>query len=208
MADIIPTNFPIAGEQVIQSYQSVDLLTQTGYLLLYGGGCINDAVLTNITFYANPTSYQGLLSSTNLDADFDIEIQKSITFRGTAILNLPESISLGSDAGNATFTATIYKVVDAVETQLATQTGSQFTGTTSNTKYRIECFDMDISETKFSKGDILRLSITGTGSTGGSPASNRNYNVACDPKNRSSFWDTSGAVPSQLALQMPVKLEL
>jgi len=196
------------SSQVIASYNAIELLSGVGYATMYAGGTIDKKVLSNITFYANPMGSDGLLSGTNLDVDFDVTIQTPVTFKGTAILNIPERIRLGSDAGSCSFVAKIYKVVDGTETELATNTGSTFTGTTSTTKYRMECFDLTLAETTFNYGDILRLNITGSGSTGGTPGPDRNFGVGHDPKNRSVGWDTTGAVPSQMAIQLPVKIDL
>ena len=196
------------GSNILANYNAMELLSGVGYATLYAGGTIDKYLLSNITFYANPSATQGLLSSTTIDADFDITIQTPVTFKGTAILNIPESIRLASDAGSCSFNAKIYKVVGAVETELATNAGSTFTGTTWSTVYRIECIDLTISETVFNYGDILRLNITGTGSTEGGPASIRNFNISHDPKNRTAGWDETGAVPSQMAIQLPVKIDI
>ena len=203
-----PQMFPPLPNQAIASYDAIELLSGVGYATLYAGGTIDKYLLSNITFYAAPASTTALLSSTTIDVDFDITIQTAVTFKGTAVLNLPEKITLGSDAGSCAFNAKIYKVVGGVETELATNAGATFNGTPENTVYQIEAIDLTLTEIVFNYGDILRLNITGTGTTGGAPAGGRNFAIGHDPKNRSAVWDTTGAVPSQLALQLPVKIDL
>lgn len=206
MGDQLPIKFVIPNEGIIASYDAVDIINGTGYATLYAGGTIDTYPLSNVQYYASPKSSSGSLSSTNLDRDFDITINKTMTLYGKAIVTVQEYISLGSDNGSCSFTFYLrYVPRGGSETQIATNAGSTFNGTPSTVVYRGECIDLPItSKITLKKGDILRLTVTGTGTTGGSPAGNRYFGICHDPANR-----TAGSAEfTELKLLLPMVVEL
>jgi hypothetical protein len=203
----VPTSFQaISG--VLANYNFVDIAAGTGYINFYAGTTVDKYLLSNFTFYSN--TYVNTVSLTGADAklldlDFDTVLNRPLDIKGLGIVNIPV-YRAGIGGG---FTSHIYCVVtlrkwNGAETDIIANTSTDVTGTV-DPEYKMLAVDLDIPLTHFKIGETVRLTIAvwGGSSGGGQPGA-----IAYDPMNRSALWDTTGACPSKLILQLPVRLNL
>jgi len=209
----VPTNFQ-AISNVLPTYNFVDIAAGTGFINFYAGNTVDLKVLNNYTYYSDAPFYSvasqggGQADQLKLDEDYDVILNRPLDVRGQCILNVPVGLSCNSGAGNDAYTyiiAFIRKWDGAVETDLATNTSTVFKCLSASIQYSMLAIDLNVALTHFKIGETLRLTIrqylTTTGVAG-------TCYYGHDPKNRSTGWDTTGAVPSQLVFQCPVRLNL
>jgi hypothetical protein len=207
----IPTNFQ-AISNVLANYNFVDIASGTGYITFYAGKTVDLNILSNFTYYSDILYTEGVaLASTNnylsLDVDFDTLVNRPLDVKGLAIVNIPVNPSTST---TTTYAIVYFRKWDGVsETNIANNT-SRTSGTGGTTSFYMLSVDLDIPLTHFKKGETMRLTIMlySNKSTVGDSA----VRFAHDPKNRVSDgtldWDLTGAVPSQLSFQCPVRLNL
>jgi hypothetical protein len=191
----IPQNFQ-AFSNVLANYNFVDIASGTGYINFYAGITVDKNLLSNFSFYSDY-----LWSYLPVDYDFDTVMNRPLDVKGLGIVNVPCFVD---DGDTGTVTVTLRKVSDGVETDIVTNNSSTANGGGVHPgKYFMLAIDLDVPLTHFKIGDTLRLTILGNASIS---------RIAFDPKNRTSdgtlSWDSTGAVPSQLSFQCPVRLNL
>lgn len=207
----VPTNFQ-AISNVLANYNFVDIASGTGYVLFYAGKTVDLKLLSNFSYYSDPLYTEGTAqASTNdylsLDIDFDTLLNRPMDLKGLAIVNL------GLNPGTSTTTAYakvyVRKWDGSSETEIANNT-SNTTGAGGASVFYTLGVDVDCPLTHFKKGETLRLTVVVY--TNKSTAGNTTVRLAHDPKNRTTdgtlSWDTTGAAPSQLLFQCPVRLNL
>lgn len=200
----------------ISSYNYVDIASGTGYITLYAGSTVDLYLLSNTAFYSdvirNYTSCAGGVSDQLCaDIDFDIELNKPMNVAGLGIVNVPVAVStVGAN------TASVYAVVyfrkwnGSTETEIVSNTSRTHSGSNSSASTPIcsmLAVDLDVPLTHFKIGETLRLTVKIYGSNSAGVNSS-NIWWAYDPMNRTSGWDTTGAVPSRLLFLCPVRLNL
>lgn len=209
----VPIVYRKKGETTLANYDYVDIATGTGYIKLYAGGTYANGIsggnLSNITYYANPS-----VSTTNttggaawakvIDRDFDTLLNKPMTFKGKAIINLTFGMSQStSGTGSSFIQAKFRKWNGTTETDLVTISGQAINIGATAAELNTFAMNMEIPQTNFKRGETLRMTIevwsmrdSGTTST----------SVYYDPMNR----DTTGTAgtPTTLIVQMPVRITL
>ena len=213
-------------------YEFTDIASQTGYITLYASTHINDG--TNIVFRLSNfvssshtrNASQGLstYSSTTADAftkiidlDFDILLNKSMTLRGTAIINVPFRIH-ESGTGNCVgyILARIRKWDGATETEIASGTGKEDEFNTT-AAYLMASISIPITAYTIPGGNYLRITIEGWAKNTVSGQTTK-FEIAHDPAGRLAPTHGSGAAAfneewnssysTVLKAFMPLKIEL
>lgn len=202
----IPKNFDVVSN-VLANYNFVDIASGTGYINFYAGNTINKDVLSNFTYYSDKISYNvsantGGNSVLVLDKDFDTLLNRPLDISGLGIVNIPVALSQIGAPIASHIIVILRKWDGANETDICTNTSR----IANAALYDMLAVDLTIPLTHFKNGETLRLTINMYGtSPNGYP---KTFSFGCDPMNRSATWDTSGAVPSKLIFQCPVRLNL
>lgn len=201
---VVKPKFRKVGERAVASYTAYDIISGTGYVQLYGGATVDDFPLTNITFYSYPENTQGTLGSTAVDIDFDVLINKTMTIKGKAIVNVPVQVALTRDTGSLKVTAYLRKWDGTTETEIVSNESSTLTGVVDTPVFRVFSIDLTVPQTHFKKGETLRLSVISTGVISGGTTPANYFYIYHDPKARTVV----GVDTTQLSIQLPIKLKL
>lgn len=199
----IPQNFQSISP-VLSNYNFVDIASGTGYINFYAGNTVDKILLSNFTYYSNVIYYEGNTVGVNdtvlIDKDFDTVLNRPLDLKGIGIVNVGVYTSA---ACTIYITATLRKWNGVTETDIVTNDSSTYLG--GSATYKMLSIDLDIPITHFKVGETLRLTIQlkETASSAG-----RTVRFANDPLGRTTGWDTTGAVPSRLMFQCPVRLNL
>ena len=220
----IPESFK-ALSNVLPTYNYVDIASGTGYITFYLGKTVDLNLISNSTFYSDTISTPELEVAANipngstnaviLDVDFDTLLNRPLLLAGLGIVNVPFYITSGNAGQSITgiIRAKLRKWDGVTETEIVSNDSTVLTCTGVVTKYLMTATDLNIPITMIKKGEYLRLTIQAICTSAG-VASNDTVRFAHDPKNRTTGgdatkeWDTTGAVPSQLTFQCPVRLNL
>jgi len=205
----LPPFFRNERERVIASFDAFDIASGTGIKNFYAGDTVDTTILSDQTFYSDTivsnTGNIGISADAKrLDIDYDVEINNPLTIVGKTVLNVPISATRTGGTTTAHVVAVLRKESASVETDIVTNI-SRVLSVSLGTGYTMLAIDLDIPQTSFKRGDILRLTVELWASGGASPASAA---FAHDPKGRTTGWDVSGAVPSTLIMQLPIKIQL
>lgn len=207
----IPQNFQ-AISNVLPTYNFVDIIAGTGYINFYAGDTVDLKPLSNFTYYSDagldsavtPGNYTDQLI---FDHDYDVLLNRPMDIKGLGIVNIPVGVNPAAAA-----TMYIYAIVKirkwdgASETEIATNTSRSFSKSTTGLGFSMLGVDVTIPLTHFKIGEYLRLTIMIYGTS--TNLAGATFAYAHDPKSRTSIWDSTGAVPSQLLFQCPVRLNL
>lgn len=208
MADVLPIAFPIPGENSIASYSYNDIAEGTGILKLYGF-VTQDSVSKKYKLSENPL-YSDMIEVNNSDAmtiDFNLsEFNLPRTLGGTAMLNAAVGINLavgGSATGHIDIT--ISKVSGGAATTIATAASP--TMTAPPTTLKIICTAINLPQTHFKKGDILRLT---TYFNWANLAGTNGMVIGTDPQNRDGTYikPSTDKTTTKLEFYVPFKLNL
>lgn len=195
----IPTIFSNQGGTALANYNYVDIANGTGIVVFYGGhaydGTTSLGVLDENTFYSD-LIYQEWTSSSTFELN-------------TSVFNLPRiakgiaKVSMTMFNNNATNTGdtflTIQKVSGTVVSNISSQT--KVNRPLGINSYNSTLTYLNLTQTIFKRGDILRLKIEIGVNVG-------YIDIYHDPANRktSSFIDPPCS--TQLKLYMPFKIDL
>jgi hypothetical protein len=205
----VPVNFQ-AFSNVLANYDFVDIASGTGYIKFYAGKTVDLALLSNFSYYANPSNsdsgtFTGGVSRIVLDVDFDVLLNRPLDLKGTAIVNVPFYYNSGGNVSIWYLKILVRKWDGATETEVASNDsiGYSTSGAPYN-GYQMTATDVTIPLTHYKKGETLRLTIQVWGYTTGGV--NCQILISHDPAGRT--WDGTGAVSSKLEFQCPVRLNL
>lgn len=201
----IPKNFD-AISNVLPTYNFIDIISGTGYVNFYAGKTVDLNLLSNFTYYsdtvATSSSVNPGAAALYLDNDFDVLLNRPMDMLGLGIVNVP--VFINDNKVSVYAVTTLRKWTGAVETDIVTNTSRTYTGGTNT--YSMLAVDLTIPLTHFKKGEYIRLTIQIYGANSDGVAHSLSY--AHDPESRSTGWDSTGAVPSKLVFQCPVRLNL
>lgn len=208
----VPKALPEVLSNVLANYNFVDIASGTGYITFYAGDTVDLKLLSNSTYYADTVAESVNDGATVvyvlvLDHDFDVVLNRPLDVKGLGIVNIPLGIltSNGAYPVNAYVTTKLRKWDGVTETDIATNDSRVLTTNSTSLVYTMLAVDLSVANvTHFKKGETLRLSINVYGKC----EATGTYKYAHDPKSRTTGWDTTGAVPSQLTFQCPVRLNL
>lgn len=206
----IPQNFA-AISNVLPTYNFTDLAAGTGIITFYAGNTIDLNLLSNNTFYSDTVSKSASVSTSgayakDLDLDFDCLLNRPLVIQGKVVVNVPILVTNSLADVYGYVVVRLRKWDGVTETEIADNTSS-VAFVNGGSKYLMTGTDLNIPLTTFKKGEYLRLTVEGWAKYVGLQDS-ATIKIGCDPMNRSADWDGSGAVPSRLVLQLPVRLNL
>lgn len=211
-----PRNFQ-AISNVLPTYNFVDIIAGTGYVNFYAGNTVDIYSLSNFTFYSETVStatgaMPGPSAATKLlDIDFDVVLNRPLDIKGLGIVNVPIALQNAhvDASGYGYVIVTLRRVTGGVESDIVTNTSSAFYSTAGSvTTYKMFSLDLNITSVNHYKiGDTLRLTVEFWGEMNHAGGTLYGF-LGNDPLNRSAGWDSSGAVPSRLSFQCPVRLNL
>lgn len=209
---------------VLPTYQFIDFASGTGIVDFYAGDTVDAADGGNRTYLLSSGVYYsdeyvtsasipysaGSVYSKVLDLDFDVLLNRPLNVAGNVVLNVPISINAPATTRNnrAYIIAKFRKWDGATETDIASVQSDPFINNSTGQTYRMKGMPLTIPLTTFKIGEYIRLTIevwamfSLVGTSGGT------VYIAYDPMNRTTGWDTTGAVPSRLVFQLPVRLNL
>ena len=213
-----PSNPPIA------SYDFFDIASGTGKETFYFGVAYASAdkyQLSNIAFYSNQIGTSSGVTNNAaftkvIDKDFDVEFARPTIINGLTIINIPHKmINTGGTTNYYGYVvADVKRVVNAVETSLISATGEehQYHPTNFPENYHMNCLQVDIPQTHFKVGDLLRVTIEGYSKSDAS--TDMKLIIAHDPNGRTAptFSDDSSADFSGdvtvATFQVPFRIEI
>lgn len=203
-----PKNFQVISN-VLPTYNFVDIASATGYINFYAGNTVDKYLLSNFTYYSDDVSTINAVATGTVytlahDLDFDIVLNRPMDIRGTAIVNVPIRVYNSSYNCGGYVNVKVRKWDGVTETDIVSNDSSE---TLYLNGYYMLAVDLTIPLTHFKLGETLRLTVLGyiKCTNAGAAAS---MEIGNDPKSRSAGFDTSGAVPSNLMFQCPVRLNL
>ena len=208
---VIPDTFGVRGERTIASYNFIEITTGKGIMALNAGKTVDANIILGSTFYSNTvlTSSGNMGVSGNalrINNDFDFELSAPLTIEGQAIISAPIAVRRSGSSNSGFFIFKIRKWDGTTETEIASNQSSTHTNNSiSGTTYRMTATDITIPRTHFKIGETLRITIEVWGSGQASPCY---VEYAHDPMNRTTGWDATGAVPSKLTFQIPIRINL
>jgi hypothetical protein len=203
-------------ESALANYNYTDIAAGTGLVSFYAGNTVDLKMLSNQPFYSDEMYFDSVFNDGTkyvkyLDLDFDVTINRPLQIGGLCVINIPGSRSGGGTGGDGNTSmradVRVRKWDGTTETDLAVASGSILTGAEGGTfTYKMFAIDLNIPDTQFKAGEVLRLTVEGWAIGGGSP--NPHIRIGNDPMNRTAGWDTTGAVPSRLVFQVPQRIDL
>jgi hypothetical protein len=206
----IPQNFQSISN-VLPTYNFIDIASGTGYVLFYAGTTVDKKVLSNFTFYSDivaetpATVTHGAGNTLEFDHDYDCLLNRPLNIAGLGVVNIPIALYATSESTNVYVIVTLRKWTGSVETDIVSNTSRVFND--NSDAFEMLAVDLDVPLTHFKIGEYLRLTIQLYGNNS-DPADDCEISYAHDPKSRTDGWDATGAVPSQLIFQCPVRLNL
>ncbi len=229
---VIPDTFGIRGERVVASYDYFDIAEGTG-VIEFELGTAHDTqtspapssdntagILNTNTFYSQDieqleTGYDGTTGANPIiDYDFDlVQFNLPKTIRGTAIATVNSYYAdLGGVAQNVYYT--IIKIIKwdgSSETEIGSCYNTRHTGPTVYNK--TDTYKIDLTETKFKVGDILRVNVViNYFYSGGGGTHNSNVAIGSDPKNRDGTYikpsTDDPATTTRSTIKIPFRIDL
>jgi hypothetical protein len=207
----IPQNFQ-AISNVLANYDFIDIVAGTGIINFYAGTTVDLKMLSNNEFYSEAVATESAQIGDTvawtllLDIDFDVVLNRPLVLKGKTVVNVPLKIRSGLNTVNVYAIVKVRKWDGVTETEIVSNDSSSSSQAAAGSSYFMKAVDVDIPITNFKIGETLRLTILGYGQTS---ASGWGFiSIGHDPMNRSTGWDTTGAVPSKLVFQCPVRLNL
>lgn len=200
----VPQNFQSLSP-VIANYNFVDIASGTGYVEFYAGNTVDLKVLSNFTYYADTIITNFAVADAAytkiVDDDYDVLLNRPLDVKGLGIVNVP--IFGLSNQVHLYVVARLRKWDGVTETEVVNNQSRTFDS--GGSEYTMLSIDLNTPLTHYKVGEYLRLTIEVWEKTTGAASSGI---YAHDPKNRTTGWDASGAVPSMLTFQCPVRLNL
>ena len=215
MAENLPINFAVLGENAIATYSYSDLVEGTGMASFYP--FFADGEYTTGTIYTmSPQLYYSSSIST-VTTEFDGAFDKTFsltafntprTLGGTSYFTIPWyfKVSISDQVLKAYPEITLYKNSDVI----TTISGAWIVGSTGVDISKQSPFVATLPSTHYKKGDILKFKVrvvfaTPTHGSSGTPI----HEVGHDPMDRDGTYLTSAnTLSSQMKINIPFKIDL
>lgn len=211
----LPIKYRKDRENIIQTFDHVDIASGTGYEQFYLVDTIDLKILTPLAIWAET----GLTTGTSttdaqakaFDVDFDVTLNLPRTIKGIALFNLPFMISHDAVGDFDGFLRVrVRKVSGGVETEIATNDSNTLTATGATEISNMACVDVDVPSTIYKKGDTIRITVEGWASADGGVGTTT-IRLGHDPMDNSAldqYFDTPIAIPATSTVQLPFKIDL
>lgn len=196
---VLPEPFTTTSPKIV-SFDFFEFASNTGYKRFYGfNDSDGDYGLSTQTLYSEDTE---TLVSTSFDQDLDMQFKKTLTVNGKAFVNAT-TFFYNSSGLSVTpaydLTINVIHYDGTTETNIGTKTVSwtgALTGSTGSLS-NLHAIQIDISKKSFSPSDTLRLNVIMTEATNGQ------YYITHDPKDRTVTHGTSSSTSSLLTFDIP-----
>ena len=181
---------------VLASFSFSEFASGLGFVNFFFCGTTDSVgagyILTERALLARPVL---VLTTTGMDVDFDLSpFNRSIRLKGTASINLTTNFNVPGGTHNWNYVITIRKWDGTTETDIATVTTDTVSVSASSNGEVTQLTQLEIPETNFSTGDILRVNIDAV-STGGP------FNLHIDPADR-------GGINANSLINIPFLIDL
>lgn len=207
MADVLPLNFPIPGENAVASYNYEELASGLGYIEFYGLSILDGTTPDTEYFLTTSEIYSQdieLTSTATTYSFYSSPFNLPRVVEGRAYVELPFGAKGGSgDTAAATVAIKHYDgstatTLDTTKTETLEDPG------TNGTNAEVQVLKFNLAETNFKIGDQLLITIT-TERTGSAVAV-----IALDPKNRegTQMTENNGADSRVFKAGIPFKINL
>lgn len=204
MPEELPRRFR-KSSPAIASYDYLDYVSGAGYRNFYATMA---ETASGMVYFLSTTAMDSTYKSTELrriqasgagnstEKNFDVTFNTNAIMQGTAYINFTLRLVSANGAGTVSFT--LYKVVNSVETQIATAITPTNSCAGSDIIGRMN-IPLTIPTTIFSPNDILRLEVIVSCSAGNSLL------VAVDPTSLQTYTETttSATIPTSLLVRLP-----
>lgn len=180
MAQNLPINFNIPGENAIKSYDYFDFAEGTGIITLYAGAVNNSGGISykldrNIfecwhaqnrqgNYYSGRGTRFTSTGGTDMNVDFDMSAFNSpATLKGNLIANIPfgNASTTSNYTGTITATLNVYRVdLSATENLIVSgSSGALIWANAESTDEGMIAFSVEVPQTNFKIGEKLRLNV-------------------------------------------------
>ena len=219
------------GPDSIVTFNFDDISNGQGIVNIFLGRTVDKNKMSSTIWYSDKVFTStgsitpGVAFVKVLDVDFDMEFNVPTILRGDTIINMPYGCkAVVANTYYAFLIVTVKHWDGATETDLVTNTG----GTVFDTLaigayvYDIAGIDLNVPNTKFKKGETLRITVEVWGHSAGGGAGG-NWFIGHDPQgrvttsqevdsgvsaNNLTFGDSADLTPSTAIFQMPVRINL
>lgn len=205
----------------IASYSFSDIASGTGIITFYAGegGSTPSKILSSTKFYSSTyiTSLavgagdgSASVFTKLIDIDFDVLMNRQITLRGDVAMNVSVAFLSGSIFEIYTIIK-IRKWDGTTETDLSTSGQSEtvtFTGTSPTVVYKYTTPIVKTPSSIIKKDEYLRMTVELWYKKQNAGDAAAAIKVAYDPYARTTDWDTTGGITSQLIVPIPMKVVL
>ena len=211
MADLVPINFPLPPESAITSFPYSDIESGTGTVIYYGAseksGATTSYILTTKSVSSQDSAtLVGSGASGSVEYNFDLTpLNVPKVVKGKGFLNLTVQGNKNTNDGTINVAVRVIKYDGSSETELMSSINQDVTIVSDTFASRTILFPLDLTQTVFKIGDILRLELIYSWSVVGGAFSA--LQLGTDPADRFTF-ETSSNTSSVLALYIPFRLTL
>lgn len=162
MADTLPLNFPIPGDQIVASYDFFDFSTGVGYKTFYLVGPMNSGgaqriLSSNALESDTDNTGTGNVGTGATTTSWDTTFNRSVTIADAPCFFRHKASITGATCSNY-MGVEVFHVRGGVETSLGSGTGDTMTSGAAATHIKVLKFDL--SKKTFGVGDILRVKTT------------------------------------------------
>ena len=204
----IPQLITQQGEGAVASYSYTDILESTGVVNFYMGYAGATKVLSSSRFYSG-TSYNSETIANSatavkeIDLDFDVLINKSMTVKGTCIASVPTMITRSNGTIVSYVVVYLRKWDGVTETDLAS--GASVSFSTAATAWKNQSAFLSVPTTNFKKGEYLRATIEGWAQVADD---NNVLRVGTDPMGvLDATWTSTTIAPTSI-IGVPFRIDL
>lgn len=212
----IPQPFGTTTPEALANYNYQDIASATGITNFYGTAASNSIVasysLVENAVYSYPpgtmnqvADNSGVLTLT-VDKDFDLVFNRSIIIKGDAVISVPHSIIGGSATKTSQIQCYVSKWDGTTETVLCQGSGANLVSTTTALAERVSPIKVTIPQTKFKRGDTLRLTVQGWYANGGGGTA-ASFALFHDPKGQ-TIPEMSSAISTILTFPVPQRIDI
>lgn len=201
--------FPQIPEPAIASYDWIDISSGLGIIQFMGAKAAISSteyewiLTTNSNFYSN--GKLGYTALNGFDKTFEAKINKPMTVKGDAFVNIPINVSIETGDRECYVTATIKKSSGGVVTTIGAQVQSETFIEHASTGTMV-VLKLPLTQTRFNPEDILQLNITGTASGGtGTPYDFIGHSPIGAQLAGTGYFS---AINTRLSLFLPVKIDI
>lgn len=213
---VVPIRYREAPE-IQASFTFSEIASGTGFVQFYMATARGDLanILTEKVIYSDDVLTEGSPNDTGgvlakfEDFDFDVKVNKTLTMKGNAYVNVPFGMLYLSGSGTLQAQLKVYirHWDGTTETDLGNAEGDILVKTTTSSVWKasMDLLTITVTEKTFKPGDTIRVTVELWASRNAS--SGKSYYLAHDPKNRDDARTTNPTdVPTEAFALLPFKI--